>query len=77
MDKRILFDGAIRTIYSDSLSIPERPDTNDAEDKYLMVDKKKENCNIPEEYPMDATSKYVSEKPLTDMLIHGIFISKK
>ena len=40
-----------------------------------MVDKNKENCNIPEEYPMDATSKSVSEKPLTDMLIHAIFYS--
>ena len=57
VEKRGLFDQAIRTIYGDSLYVTERPDPNDIEIKDLMFDKDKENYNIPEENPVDATGK--------------------
>ena len=69
-----LFDEAIRTIYGEPLSIPERPYHNDIYDKDCMVEKDEESRDIYEENPVDATGKDVLENSLTDMLIRAKFL---
>ena len=49
INKSILFDEAVRTLFGDSLYAPEIPYPSDVEYRYIMVDKYEETYNIPEE----------------------------